>query len=527
MSSYTPSESSFDGEIRIDGVDRVFKPRKILVVLLVPLAMSLIAVSSVNVALTSIGVGLNASDSQLQWVLSGYALAIGITLVPAGRLGDLLGRGTLFQIGVALFTLGSILSGLANDPSFLNIARLIQGIGGGLFAPQTMGIIQQTFAGQARAKAFGLFGMVVSVAVAIGPVLAGLLITLFGEQEGWRYTFFVNGPVGLIGFILGFMWLPFGREREWLAQRRAKKARKRGETTDSVADNAALTSSDEEAPVTSSKKRKSKLDLDPVGAFLLTASVLGIMYPFTAREFSWPLALVFVAALALLFAWWKWEAYYTARGNFPMVNLDLLKIPSFSMGTTVSGAYFLGSTTTFTIMAMYLQMGLGESAFVAGTIGLPNAFLSAIAAKWASQRALTAGRKIIQLSLAAMVVGSVTSATVVYFVSTGFASFWWLLLTLAIFGFGQGAFGAVNQTLALQDVPIEHGGTAGGVKQTVERISTAIGNAIMTAIFFTAAPLLGFHNAVIVAFVAIISAQLIALGLGYLDLRRAERAARA
>ncbi|MDK8252789.1 hypothetical protein QP834_17510, partial [Enterococcus faecalis] len=77
---------------------------------------------------------------------------------------------------------------------------------------------------------------------------------------------------------------------------------------------------------------------------------------------------------------------------------------------------------------------------------------------------------------------------------------------LSLFGFGQGAFGAVNQTLALQDVPIQHGGTAGGVKQTVERIATAIGNAIMTAIYFATAPMYGFHNAVLVAFIAIITA---------------------
>ncbi len=140
-SQASSSDSSFDGEIRVPGVDRIFKPRKILTVLLLPLAMSLIAVSSVNVALTSIGASLNASDADLQWVLSGVALAIGISLVPAGRLGDIFGRSLLFQVGLVVFTLGSILSGLAQDPLFLNLVRIIQGVGAGLFSPQIMGII--------------------------------------------------------------------------------------------------------------------------------------------------------------------------------------------------------------------------------------------------------------------------------------------------------------------------------------------------------------------------------------------------
>ncbi|MDO5049422.1 MAG: MFS transporter [Actinomycetaceae bacterium] len=526
MSTSASSDPSFDGEIRVPGVDRVFKPRQILTVLLVPLAMSLVAVSSVNVALTTIGIGLDATEAQLQWVLSGYALTIGITLVPAGRLGDLFGRGTLFQLGLVAFTAGSIMSGLAQDPSFLNFARVIQGIGGGLFSPQIMGIIQQTFSGQARAKAFGLFGMVVAVSVAVGPVLAGLLITVFGDQDGWRYTFFVNGPLGVLGIVLGFLWLPFARERRWLA---ARKARKAGEPDpNSILEDGAEGASDGAAsastPGEARKRPRRKVDLDPVGAMLLALAVLGIMYPFTSREFRWPLVAIFIGAIALLFVWWKWESYYTARGNFPMVNLDLLRIPSFSMGTIVAGAYFMGSTTTFAIVAMYLQMGLEQSAMVAGTIGLPNALISAFAARWASQRALRIGRPVVQFALAMMIVGSLTSLGVVALIAAGKASFWWLLLTLGILGIGQGAFGAANQTLSLDEVPIQHGGTAGGVKQTAERIATAIGNSIMTAIYFSLTPILGFDKAVMVAFCAIIFAQLIAFGVGHIDMRRAMRA---
>lgn len=515
-SQASSSDSSFDGEIRVPGVDRIFKPRKILTVLLLPLAMSLIAVSSVNVALTSIGASLNASDADLQWVLSGVALAIGISLVPAGRLGDIFGRSLLFQVGLVVFTLGSILSGLAQDPLFLNLVRIIQGVGAGLFSPQIMGIIQQTFSGQARAKAFGMFGMVVAVSLAIGPVVAGLLITMFGEQEGWRYTFFVNGPIGLFTFILAFYWLPFERERKWIQRRREKREAKKAGVDSAI--------SEDVAKDTAKPRKRRKVDLDPVGALLLVVAVLGIMYPFTSREFRWSLVLIFIGSILLLFVWFKWESFYTDRGREPMVNLDLLRIPSFSMGTIVSGAFFLGSTTTFAIVALYVQMGLEQSAMVAGVIGMPNAIVSTFAARWASEKALTVGRPVVQLSLAMMILGGLGSVVVVTLVAADIASFWWLLLSLAIMGFGQGAFGSANQTLSLEEVPVQHGGTAGGVKQTAERIATAIGNAVMTAIFFTLTPITGPHIAVFWAFCAIVLAQVIAFVVGHFDMRRAQRA---
>ena len=121
----------------------------------------------------------------MQWVLSGYALTFGVVLVAAGRAGDLMGRGGLFVIGAAVFTLSSVGAGLAPDPHSLNAARFLQGVGSGLLNPQGVGMIQQYFRGAERAKAFGAFGSVVGVAVGIGPVLGGLLIQLGGPEIGW------------------------------------------------------------------------------------------------------------------------------------------------------------------------------------------------------------------------------------------------------------------------------------------------------------------------------------------------------
>lgn len=113
------------------------------------------AISIINVALPSIQHGLQASQSSIQWVLSGYALMFGVVLVSAGRAGDIMGRGGFFLIGVAIFTLASIGAGLAPDAAWLNVARLFQGLGSGMLSPQGIGMIQQYFQGNERGRAFG------------------------------------------------------------------------------------------------------------------------------------------------------------------------------------------------------------------------------------------------------------------------------------------------------------------------------------------------------------------------------------
>ena len=152
---------------------------RILAVLLVAIFMSLVSISIVNVTLPSMQQSLAASQSDLQWVLSGYALAFGVVLVSAGRAGDLLGRGGFFLLGVGIFTLASVGAGLAPNAEWLKAARIFQGIGSGLLNPQGMGMIQQYFQGKERGRAFGYFGTTVGVSVALGPVLGGLLINFF------------------------------------------------------------------------------------------------------------------------------------------------------------------------------------------------------------------------------------------------------------------------------------------------------------------------------------------------------------
>ena len=170
--------------------------------------MTLLDVSIVNVAVPSIDRALHATPSDLQWVLSGYALTFGLILVPAGRFGDARGRRTGFVAGLVLFTVTSAVAGLATSPLWLIVARLVQGAAAGVVNPQVSGMIQQLFRGAERGRAFGLLGATIGISTAVGPLLGGLLIQAGGEQHGWRFVFFVNVPVGIVALMLGWRLLP-------------------------------------------------------------------------------------------------------------------------------------------------------------------------------------------------------------------------------------------------------------------------------------------------------------------------------
>ena len=168
-------------------------------IVLVGAFMALLDVTIVNVALPSIRTGLHASSASLEWIVSGYALSYGLALVPGGRAGDRFGPKRLFLIGLTIFTLASVGCGIAQDQVQLVAARIVQGLGAGLFFPAISATIQHTFTGPARSRAFGLLGAVIGVSTAIGPLLGGVIIAAAGASDGWRWVFLVNLFVGAVG----------------------------------------------------------------------------------------------------------------------------------------------------------------------------------------------------------------------------------------------------------------------------------------------------------------------------------------
>ena len=172
--------------------------------------MSLLDVSIVAVALPSMREGLGASPAAIQWVVSGYALTFGLALVPAGRLGDAIGRRTMFLAALTGFVVCSAAAGAAQSIGMLVAARLVQGVAAGALAPQNSALIQQLFRGAERGRAFGFFGATIGISTAAGPVVGGLIRALAGGPGGWRWIFYVTVPIGLVALVLAARLLPRG-----------------------------------------------------------------------------------------------------------------------------------------------------------------------------------------------------------------------------------------------------------------------------------------------------------------------------
>jgi EmrB/QacA subfamily drug resistance transporter len=476
-----------------DGGEAGFEPDpgrwRILAVLLVAIFMSLVSVSIVNVVLPSIQIGLGASDSDLQWVLSGYALTFGVVLVAAGRAGDILGRGPLFIAGVAVFTLSSVAAGLAPDPLSLNITRFLQGLGSGLLNPQAIGMIQQYFRGAERGRAYGALGSVIGISVAIGPLLGGMIIEFVGVQQGWRWTFLVNVPVGILAIVLALLWF---------------KPRR-------VAGRPAETRTDR--------------DLDPLGAVLLGLAVLALLLPFVERGTGPWIWLLLPGGAALLACWAWWEHAYRRRGRSPMVDLRIFRTHSFSNGSLIAGLYFMGVTSVWVLVALYIQEGLGGTALEAGLIGLPAALLGAYASHWSGKRVLEHGRKSIVVGILCALLGLGLTIAVIQAEAAGMLSIWWMLLTLSFIGMAQGLIITPNQTLTLAEVSLEYSGSAGGVLQTSQRIGTAVGIAVITAVAFSVQAQAGWTAAITAGLCVTAVSVLGTLVIAVSDARRSSRAA--
>ena len=475
---------------------------RLLPTLLIPAFVSLLAVSSVNVILPALSHSLSAGTAGLQLVVSGYALVFGVALVPAGRAGDVMGRGRLFVIGMLLFGAGSLVSGLAPDVVTLNLARVVMGVGSGLLNPQVTGMIQQYYTGEARGRAFGRFGAVIGVSVALGPVLSGGFIGWLGDDWGWRASFLINVPLTLAGVWAARRYLP-------------ASAWHRGSGTEQT-DRAA-------AGDATGTTRRGGVDLDPVGMGLLAVGTLLIMIPFmeaSAGTWIWGLE---AAGIGVIGVWVAWEQRYRTRGGAPMVDLSLLAIPSFAYGSLAIAVYFLGYTSVWIIVAQYVQAGLGSSALASGLIGVPAALAGSIAAAVAGRRVIRVGRVMVLGGMVLGMAGLLASIGIMHMHTRAGWSPWWLTLTLLVLGVGQGLVVSPNQTLSLADVPLEYAGAAGGILQTGERIGTSIGIAVITGLTFRVSHSSGWEAAAQAGLLAVVAAIVVAAGVAVIDLRLARR----
>ena len=417
---------------------------RILAVSLVIGFMALLDVTIVNVAIPSIQAGLHTSAATVQWVVSGYALAFGLTLVTGGRLGDAHGRRTMMLVGLAGFIVSSAGVGLAPSAVWVVVGRLLQGASAGLLTPQNSGLIQQLFRGRERARAFGLFGLVVSISSATGPVLGGLIIAALGEEHGWRYIFLVNVPIGLAAMVAVWRMVP-QRPREL---------------------------------------RETGAQLDLTGAALLGAAVLCVLLPTVAVEGGDPLPLLLLlGAVPLGWLFVRREQGLVRRGGAPLLDIGLLRrTPGYANGVAVGTLYFTGFTGFFLVLSVYYQEELGLSALAAGLLLCPFAVGSAITAPLSGRVVSDWHRRVTVVAIAVMMTGVLLVALLVPSVGTGAL---WLAAVPATFLAGLGGGGVVspNMTLSLDDVPPRMGGAAGGALQTGQRIGASIGAALSMTVY--------------------------------------------
>ncbi|UDY23176.1 MFS transporter [Nocardioides sp. Kera G14] len=423
--------------------DYVPNPRRwrALTVSLVIGFMALLDVSVVNLALPSMQRGLHVSTGTVQWVVSGYTLAFGLTLVAGGRLGDAYGRRRLMLVGLVGFIATSAAVGLAPNITVLIAARLAQGATAGLLTPQNSGLIQHLFRGPERARAFGFFGLTVSASSAIGPVLGGLILAVAGEEHGWRYLFLINVPIGLVALVLVARLIP------------QRSVRSGGSS------------------------------IDVVGALLLGLLVLTVLYPVVSLETGADLRLLLLL-LAPVFAtaFIRWERRTVRSGRAPLLDIALLRrVSGYASGLVIGGLYFTGYTGLILVLSFFLQDERGLSPLQTGLLLAPNAAAAALSASLSGRAVSVIGRRVTVAALSVMLIGMGLVALLAP--GHGTVDVVLLVAALVVAGLGSGAVVSPNMTLTLADVPPRMGGAAGGAVQTSQRIGASVGSALVMTTF--------------------------------------------
>lgn len=405
--------------------------------------MALLDTTIVTVALPSVRTGLHASPTALVWIVSAYALAYGLALVPAGRAGDRFGHKPLFLTGLTIFIVASAACGLSRNPGEIVAARAIQGAGAGIFYPAISATIQLSFTGPARSKAFGALGATIGASIALGPVLGGLIIAGAGTGDGWRWVFLVN-------LFIGAMVVPLAAWR---------------------------------LPRTRSLVRR---EFDPVGLCLLAGGLLLLLIPLVqGQQQNWPAwcyACFGGCALSFaLLAWWESRA--GRLGGDPLLKPSLLAQPSFSAGAFFAIVYFAGFTSVFFVISILWQSGLGRNALMTGLIAVPFSFGSLASAAVSDKLSRRLGRMVLVTGCALAGAGLALTVLVIH-LAAPFPDGWDLVGPLLLAGLGSGLVVAPNQDFVLARVPAQEAGTAGAILGTAQRVGSAIGIAVVGSVLY-------------------------------------------
>jgi EmrB/QacA subfamily drug resistance transporter len=403
-----------------------------LLVVCVATFMLLLDITIVNVALPSIQKALHASFQDLQWVVDAYALTLAALLLTAGALADLLGRKRIFLIGIGLFTVASLICGLATNPLMLNLARALQGIGGAVMFACSLALLAQEFRGRERGTAYGIWGATIAAAAAVGPLVGGGLT----EGLGWEYIFFINVPVGVLAIVLGLLRLADSRDPD-------------------------------------------AGGVDWAGLVTFSASLfLLVLALIRGNSEGWGSApiLAEIAGAAVLFA-----IFLVAelRQERPMFDLALFRKPTFSGVSLVAFTLSASLFAMFLYITLYLQNVLGYSPLQTGVRFLPVTGIGLVLAP-------VAGRLAAHLPPRWFLAGGVglvgIGLLLMHGVSAG-SSWTELLPGLVVAGAGVGIANPALAQVAIGVVPPARSGMASGINNTCRQVGIATGIAGLGAIF--------------------------------------------
>ncbi|HEU4392822.1 MAG TPA: MFS transporter [Solirubrobacterales bacterium] len=395
-------------------------------------AMLLLDVTVVNVALPAIGSDLDASFAEMQWVIDAYALMLAATLLGAGVLADRIGRRAIFAAGLALFTACSALCAVAPSPLFLDLARGAQGVGGAAMFAASLALLANEFQDAERGFALGIWGGVTGAALAIGPLVGGLLT----DELSWRWIFLVN--------------LPLGALLSWLTLRSLPESR---------------------------DERPRPLDLAGMTTFA-AACFLATYGLIRGNEDGWgslPIAGSLIGAAVLLVAFVAVEL----RSPAPMLPLSLFRIPAFSGTALVAFAQSVALYPLILFLAIYLQSGLGFSPTETGLRILPLTLVLVVVAPISGR---LSGRWPLRVPLTTGLVLIGTGLLLMRSIDAG--SDWTVLLPgLLVGGLAIGIISPALAAAMVSVLPVERSGLASGINNTFRQLGIALGIAGLGAIF--------------------------------------------
>jgi EmrB/QacA subfamily drug resistance transporter len=389
-------------------------------------------VTIVNVALPSIGQSFHASVSGLQWTIDAYTLVLASLLMLSGSTADRLGRRRTFMIGLAIFSAGSLLCSLAPDLELLVVFRMLQAVGGSMLNPVAMSIITNTFTDpRERAQAVGIWGAVVGISMALGPVLGGVLVT----SVGWRSIFWINIPVGITAIVLALRYIP---------ESKAPRARR----------------------------------LDPVGQVLVILILASLTYGIIeapGRGWTSPVILgVFAVTVVSLVGLLRYEP----RRDEPLVDIRFFRSVPFASATVTAVAAFATLGGFLFMNTLYLQEVRGLSALQAGLDTLPMAVMTIVMSPISGRIVGSRGSRLPLVVAGAALIGS----TVMLAQIDAVTPFTWLFGAYVVFGLGFGLVNAPITNAAVSGMPRAQAGVAAGIASTSRQIGQTLGVAVVGAI---------------------------------------------